>query len=307
LFALLRYPENTGFSLTRSDIIIVLLANMAVFGSLCWWATRSNLLLRLGILGVLLAIRLSNIPTATRGWVHDLWLWSPAEWIYQLYYCQYLFIVIPGTIVGDMLLVWMNRNPKTAKSKWSRNRFVGIAWLMIVFVIVLLLGLYARWLWPTTLATFALCAFGAWLMRNPCDDTEKFIHRLFHWAVYWLVLGLFFEPYEGGIKKDHATMSYYFVTVGLAICMLIACIILVDVLQRRRWAALLIDNGRNPMIAYVGINNLVLPLLTLTSLEPILRRMVTSPWTGFVRAIIITLLVGLAVSFCTRRRIYWRS
>ena len=34
LLALLRYPDGSGFSLNRSDIIIVVLANMAVFGSL---------------------------------------------------------------------------------------------------------------------------------------------------------------------------------------------------------------------------------------------------------------------------------
>ena len=32
------------------------------------------------------------------------------------------------------------------------------------------------------------------------------------------MLGLVFESYEGGIKKDHPTLSYYFITSGLAIC-----------------------------------------------------------------------------------------
>jgi predicted acyltransferase len=307
LLALLRYPGDTGFSLTRSDIIIVVLANMAVFGSLCWWATRNNLLLRLGVLGLLLAIRLSNMPTATPGWVHDLWMWSPAPWIYQLYYCQYLFIVIPGTIVGDTLVGWMKRDTATEKPNWSRTRFAGIAALMVVFVLVQLVGLYARWLLPTTLVTFALCGFGAWLMRNSGDGTERFFQRLFHWAIYWLVLGMFLEPYEGGIKKDRATMSYYFVTVGLAICVLIAFIILLDVLRRRRWAKLLIDNGQNPMIAYAAINNLILPLFALTSVEALLSSVATSPWMGFVKGLIITLAVGIFVSFCTQRKIFWRS
>ena len=307
LLALLRYPGDERFSLTRSDIIIVVLANMAVFSSLCWWATRNNRLLRLGILGVLLAVRLSNMPTATPGWVHDLWTWSPAPWIYQLYYCQYLFIVIPGTIVGDMLLDWMKRDRTKDKSNWSRSRYIGIAGLMLAFVVVLLVGLYARWLWPTTLVTFVLCGIGARLMQDPGDDTEQLLRSLFHWAIYWLVLGMFFEPYEGGMRKDRATMSYYFVTAGMAICVLVAFTILVDVMQRRRWAALLIDNGQNPMIAYAGINNLVLPLLALTSLETRLSSMVTSPWTGFAKGLAITLLVGMAVSFCTRRRIFWRS
>jgi hypothetical protein len=78
-------------------------------------------------------------------------------------------------------------------------------------------------------------------------------------------------------------------------------------LQHRRWAALLTDNGQNPMIAYAGINNFILPLLVLTSLEPLLSSMVTSPWVGFVKGLVITLLVAITVSFFTRRKILWRS
>jgi AcrR family transcriptional regulator len=43
------YPDGSGFKVTRSDIIIVVLTNMAVFGSLLWMATRDNLALRLGV------------------------------------------------------------------------------------------------------------------------------------------------------------------------------------------------------------------------------------------------------------------
>ncbi len=307
MLALLRYPDDKGFSLYRSDIIILVLANMAVFASFCWWATRKNILLRLGILGVLFAIRLSNMPTATMGWVHEVWMWSPAKWIYQLYFCQYLFIVIPGTIVGDMLLDWMKRSDSNSKPSWSRARVTVIAMLMLIFVLELLVGLKARWLWQSTLVTFGLCGLGAWLMRNPGDATERLFKQLFRWATYWLVLGMFFEPYEGGIRKDRATVSYYFVTAGLAICVLIALMILVDIFRKRRWAALLIDNGQNPMIAYAGINNLILPLLALTGAEAWLSRMATSPWLGFVKGAIITLLVGLFVSFCSRRKIFWRT
>ena len=173
LLALLRYPGDKGFSLMRSDIIIVVLANMAVFGSLCWWATRRNLLLRLGILGVLMAIRLSNMPKGVEGWVHELWMWSPAKWIYQLYYCQYLFIVIPGTIVGELLLTWMKRDDTQAAPAWSRSRLIILTTLMFSFVVVLLTGLKARCLVPTTLITFALCAAGWWFVRKPADATEK--------------------------------------------------------------------------------------------------------------------------------------
>ncbi len=60
LMALVRFPNGSGFSLYRSDDIIMILTNVAVFGSLVWLMTRDNWLLRLSIMGILLAFRLSS-------------------------------------------------------------------------------------------------------------------------------------------------------------------------------------------------------------------------------------------------------
>ena len=46
--------------------------------------------------------------------------------------------------------------------------------------------------------------------------------KLFVAGAYLLMLGLFFEAYEGGIRKDDSTYSYYFVTAGLAFMAMIA-------------------------------------------------------------------------------------
>ena len=313
LLALLRYPDGSGFSLERSDIIIIVLANMAVFGSFVWWLTRGKLLLRLGVLGVLIAIRLSNMPHPIGGWVSDIWAWSPVPWIYRLYYLQYLFIVVPGTIAGDLLLQWLAGGAGNVASNscdkpaWSPLRYTAIAGLMLGMTVVLVAGLKARWLVPTSLAAFALCGFGWWLLSKPVTATERLFRALFNWAIYWLVLGLFFEPYEGGIKKDRATMSYYFVTGGCAICVLIALSILVDVFRRRRGVQLLVENGQNPMIAYAGINNLVLPVLALIGANKVLAVLDATPWLGFVRAAIITLLLALSVSAFTKLKVFWRT
>jgi hypothetical protein len=313
LLALLRYPGGKGFSLERSDIIIVVLANMAVFGSLLWWLTRTNLLLRLGVLGILVAVRLSNMPHPVEGWVSDIWRWSPLPWMYRLYYLQYLFIVVPGTIAGDLLREWMgqdeaNRAPAPGgPTAWSLPRYSAIGLLMLCLPVWLVVGLKARWLVATTLTALALCAAGWWLMSKPANGIERLFHRLFNWAVYWLALGLFFEPYEGGIKKDRATMSYYFVAAGCAICVLIGLSILIDVLRRRRWVQLLVENGQNPMIAYAGINNLIIPVLALTTANKFLASLDSSPWLGFAHGAIITLLLALSVSFFTKRRIFWRT
>ncbi|MDP4197295.1 MAG: DUF5009 domain-containing protein, partial [Bacteroidota bacterium] len=114
LLCILRYPNGTGFLLTRSDIIIVVLANVAFFGSLLWLITKDNLLLRIGIMGILIAIRLTqNVDGSWNNW---LWNYSPFPWLYKLYYLQYLFIIIPGTILGDQIYKWMNES-KTISNK----------------------------------------------------------------------------------------------------------------------------------------------------------------------------------------------
>ena len=309
--SLVTYPDGSGFKLTRSDIIIIVLTNMAVFGSAIWMLTRDNWLPRVGVIGLVLAIRMSNMPVGLDGWVHDFWTASPAPWIYSLYYLQYLCIVIPGTIAGDMLLQWTRRETATEKisaaRSWPLWRYAATLLVMLATVLTALIGLKARWLTETALITFSLCLIGWMLLREPFNETEKLFQKLFNWAIYWLVLGMILETYEGGIRKDRATVSYYFVTSGLAICALIAFTILIDVWNQRRPLRLLIDNGQNPMIAYAGINNFITPILALTGGATLLDKFASTPWRGFWKGAIITLLMALVVSFLTRRKIFWRT
>jgi len=252
------------------------------------------------------------LPQPSPGWVHQVWAWSPIPWIYKLYYLQYLFIAVPGIIVGDLLLNWMRGSGWAAESSgprgaWPAWSYASIGTVMLALPILLVIGLKVRWLVISTAGALLLCGLGWWLMSQPRNALERLFRRLFNWAIYWLMLGLVFEPFEGGIKKDHPTMSYYFVTSGLAICVLICLTIVADVYGRGRSLRLLTDNGQNPMIAYAGINNLILPLLGLTSLDRLLSTLDTSPWLGFVRAAGVTLLLALSVSLFTRLKVFWRT
>jgi len=306
LLAVLRYPDGSGFSLQRSDIIIVVLANVAVSGSLLWLLTRNTFLLRLGVLGVLMAIRLAS---AEQGWVRWLWQATPAPWIYKLYFHQYLFVVIPGTIAGDLLLKSLSRGTALSAPRvaWATARCWGIVGAMVATVLVALVGLQARWLWQTTLIMGALCAAAGQLSKNASSPREHMVKNLILWGIYWLIVGLIFEPYEGGIKKDHPTMSYYLVTTGLSFFMLGAFTIIIDLLGKRRWLQLLIDNGQNPMIAYVGVANAIWPLFGLTGLQHLIVRVTPTPWLGFLRGVFYTALLALMVKWFTRRRIFWRT
>ncbi|PKO19986.1 DUF5009 domain-containing protein [candidate division BRC1 bacterium HGW-BRC1-1] len=306
---------------SENNIILWLLAQMAVFGSLAWLATRNSLTARLGILGFLMAIRLASNET---GWVNWLSANTSIPGIFSMGPWGLLFIVIPGTIAGDLIQKWMRSSgrdePASAVNAWSPTRLWIIALAMLGLNAAVLvglapagvpdpaLGILARWAPIATPIIIALTLAAGMLLAKPSSEAEKLLRTLFVWGTYWLVLGLLFEPYEGGIKKDSATMSYYFVTAGLALFMLISFMIIIDILGHRRWfAGLLVDNGQNPMIAYVGFAHLMFPIMVLVGAPALLDKMFDGPALGMTRAILQTLLLAVIVSGFTRAKIFWRS
>lgn len=218
------------------------------------------------MLGVLIALRLA---APEQGWVNWLWHATPAPRIYKLYYHQYLLIVISGTIAGDYLRTHMAQ-ARTAPSNhevWGMPQRWKIVSATVSAVVTALVGLQARWLWQTTAALSAICLVAALLSKKANSLREQMVRSFILWGIYWLVVGLIFEPYEGGIKKDHPTLSYYLVTTGLAFFLLAAFTILIEMLNKRSWLQVLIDNGQNPMVAYVGVANAIRPVLGLTGVE----------------------------------------
>ena len=307
LLFLLRYPDGSGFSLYRSDIIIIVLTNVYFSGSVIWLLTRNNLLVRLGVLGVLLAIRLAHTEP---GWIQWLWEFRPLPWLYNLYYHQYLFLVIPGTIVGEAMLEWRKNLKTTTAPLFSRPAWhpLGVGLIMLLILTVNLIGLQARWLWFNHLSTFILLSGGWLLLKNGQTPTENFLKKIFLWGCYWMILGLVFEPYEGGIKKDHPTMSYYLVTSGLSIFLLIAFTIFEALFKRPFWLKLLAGNGQNPMIAYVGFANFLWPILALSGLATLIDQLTcASPWLGFIKGLLYTATVALGVYWLSKHKIFWKT
>lgn len=306
LMASMRFPDGTGFSLSRGDIIILVLANVALFGGVIWLFTRDRLFIRLGIMGLLIAMRLS---ATTAGWIHAVWNYSPFPWAYHFLFLQYLLIAIPGTIVGDQILKWMNPAAEDAAAvrNWNLSRLASMSVVMIAINVVVVVGLKAQWVLGTTIVALLLCVVGWQLVKEAGSPTEVLLRTFYRWGVYWLLLGLLFEPYEGGIKKDPSTISYYFVTSGLAIFVLIALMISVDMLKQRKGFRFLIDSGQNPMVAYAGINSLILPLLALTRLNDLLQILTPTPWLGVLRGAFITYLIALATTLFTKRKIFLRT
>ena len=332
LLMLLKYPDDKGFSLFRSDIIIIVLTNMVIFGSIIWLFTRDNILIRLGIMGLLIAFRLSH---SVPGWNQIVWDITPAPWIYKFYYLQYLFIVLPATIIGDLIRKYfyahnsdqititqsslnvIKTEPRSrpdnhdslseSNTSWSTFTYILIIILCFALLIGLLFGLQERYVIQVTVFSLFICSLIYYLVEKPLNLSEHLIKKLISWGIFWLILGLVFEPYEGGIKKDHPTMSYYFITTGLSIHILVAFYILSDRLKKDKWIRLFVENGKNPMIAYVGFANFIWPILALTGLEKLILQWTASPWIGFIRGLVYTIVLAFLVRFFTRKNLYWRT
>lgn len=304
LFSQLTYTKGSGFLLSRSDIIILVLANVALFGSIIWLLTKDNLLIRLAILAVLLAFRVTH--NIEGSWTGYIWNLTPASEIYKFYFLQYLFIVIPGTIAGDLFYKWMKASD-TDPSSENESKFLYLFALAILLIVLNLFGLYSRQLILNLIGNVLLLSIGFFLLKNSNSQLLTLYKNLFAWGTFFLLLGLTFESYEGGIKKDQSTLSYYLVTSGLAFMALISFSIISDHWKKSKYVNLLIENGQNPMIAYIAGSNFVMPILALTGLSTLLNFLLINPWLGFLKGLIFTLLAALVTSFFTKKKIFWRS
>mgnify|MGYP002630210595 CR=1 FL=1 len=289
--------SDNSFSLGRSDIILIVLTNMAIAGGLIWLFTRDYPLIRLGILALFLAFRLAHGESE---WMQAAWSSSPVPWLFRWDYLKYLFIVIPGTFAGEILL-W------SAKQKFDRMKIMHSSILSVLtgtLLLTSLIGYQSRWLVGTTLILSALTAVGLLLSTKISNAS---IAKLIYWGSFWLVLGILFEPFEGGIKKDPSTLSYYFLGAGLAHYLLASLTVWGEQLNGSRLARLLRDNGRNPMVAYVLMANLIWPLSALLGIEHQIQKLAGNAGLLLTIAILKTLILALIVQSITKRGWQWKT
>ena len=293
------------FSARRSDIIILVLANVAVSGSFIWLLTRDRLDIRVGILAFLFALRLTQ---STPGWGQWFWNLSPLPWLGTVYFQQYLFIIIPGTIAGDILLKYAKANASSTKPNFRTWVITAIAPALTLWLLVLLKG---RYVLEATVGAMLMLATGWWLLqRVPAyarTESDKLLRAMLGWGALWLLLGLAFEPYENGIKKDRATMSYYFVTSGLAFFTLISFIVAINMARQRLGFRLLIATGQNPLVAYAGVQSLLLPILGMTGAGNWIAGFTKSPWLGVLRGSFYTWVICEVGAWFAKRRILLKT
>ncbi len=297
------YVDGKSFSLAYSNIIILVLANMAIWGGVIYILTYRNRLARMLVLPFLMALMLSS---ATDGsWAQSLTAYSPLPWLYQFNFLKYLFVVIPGSIAGEYLYTWLHQTHKGEFQTpvWYRWVIAAVACGIVVWN---LYGLFTRQLLLNLMGTMVLVFILYLLLRQKRVSCNYWWNLLISGA-YLLLLGLCFEAFQGGIRKDDATYSYFFVTSGLAFLAMLVFSIMSDVSRIPSIIRPLELAGQNPMIAYVAPQLLIMPLLNLCGLTSYLDLMNNVPLLGFLRGCIVTALSVAVACVCSYKKWFWRT
>ena len=298
-----QYANGRVFDVSFSNIIILLLANMAVFGSVIYIFTMQSLRARVGVLLILMALLLSG--QVENSWAQAIYNYTPLPWAFHFEYLQYLFIVIPGSIAGEYLMDWLKHNDSFVEStnKWKA---IVMILLTLAIIIVNLAGLYTHCTVLNLIINIPLLISGVFLLRKGTGFI-KLWRELFTAGAFLVILGLCFEPFQGGIKKDPATFGYLFLTSGLAFMALLLFNVICDYFRCVKSTRFLVMPGQNPMMAYVVGDLLIMPLGNLLGIASLLVYFNENAWMGFLRGVVLTTLSVLITMFFTRIKCFWRT
>ena len=238
-------------------------------------------------------------------------------------------------VKNDEKVVLENENKVRTRSEEIKDKenalALPVALLSLALIVVNVVLLFGRHLVANLIATMVLTALTAWLLRSrreagttgveaakqdtsnqkssstPASPTLHFWQRLSSAGAYLLLLGLCLESYEGGIRKDDVTLSYLFVTCGLAFYALLLLTVVCDHWHVRWLCAPLEMVGKNPMVAYVSASMVIIPVLILTQLYPYINALSSEPLTGFLKGVLLTALCMALTAWFTHKRWFWKT
>lgn len=300
------------FSPEFSNIIILILSNVALFAGVVYLATSAKWLNGKGrmVRAVLfVALALLVLGADVEGsWAGDIMHYSPLWWLLRMDYLRYLLILLPAMEAGEMLRESMKESAvATERGKKNDGWAVVLAVAAVVLIVATLgtvqnhqIGLWAI----VSLATLLVMGVAA---NRVSGSMGTLWQRLTLLAVVLMALGLMAEPLQGGIKKDPATLGYLFTTAALAVVALVALSVVVDYFGCRKASAFLWQSGQNPMVAYVACDLVVYPLLNITGGVALLWPLYSTPWLGALHGVILTTVTILITMLTTRQKWFWRT
>lgn len=280
----------------RCDIIIMILAVTAIAGGLVWMFTKDSIRLRWLVFMLIAALKaadsyapevLSFVPSCDR-----------VSWFFTWDWLQYLLIVIPGSIAGDMIL----KHSRSGEQICIDSKGIIAGSLALAAALVQLWGLFTRNVTADFIISAALATafiLLTWKDRNVFTNIARIGFVL-------LLAGIIFDPIDGGITKDFCNLSYVFTTAGMGA--LATSFLLMLELRQGMKGKFIAGVGQNPMLAYTVTNFLIGPILNLTGILPLLYSLSEgSPFWGMVQGVVITLLMMCVTFAFTRLRLFWRS
>ena len=245
--------DYMGLTLSRwsSDIIIMILANVAIFGGLIWMFTRNSLRLRWLVLLFLVAIKaLSSYTPETLAWVPSL---GCIGWFFSWGFLQYLIIAVAGSIVGDKLLDHSRSGEKTEIDSWH----LVAAGIALAAMLVQLWGLFTR----HVLADFIISAVLGIAFVVLTYKRRNIVTWMGYFGFAFMLVGIIFDPIDGGITKDHCNLAYLLTTTGMTA--LTGAFVLALELKWQIKGRGLSGCGQNPMLAYGVTSFFTGPLLAM--------------------------------------------
>ena len=292
------YVDYLGLSLSRwnSDIIIMILANIAIIGGLIWMFTKDNMRLRWLILIFIIALKaLSSYAPQALSWVPGF---ECIGWFFSWSFLQYLVIAIAGSIAGDKLL---EHSRSGEKAEIDRCHLYA-AVVALAAMIVQLWGLFTR----NVLADFIISLVLAGVFVALTYKRRNIMTWLGYFGFAFMLVGIAFDPIDGGITKDHCNLAYMLTTTGMTA--LTGTFVLALELKWSIKGRGLSGCGQNPMLAYTVTNFLTMPILGICGIEQWLYAQgVSSPVWAMINGLTYTLLMVAVTCFFSKKKLFWRS
>lgn len=290
--------DYLGLKLSRwySDIIIMILANVAIFGGLIWMFTKDSIRLRWLVLMFIIALKaLSSYAPQVLDWVPSM---GSIGWFFSWGFLQYLIIALAGSIVGDKLL----EHSRSGEAVSIDRYHIAAGAVALVAMLVQLWGLFTRHI----LADFIISAALGLVFVALTFKRRNIVSWLGYFGFAFMLAGIIFDPIDGGITKDHCNLSYMLTTTGMTA--LTGAFVLVLELKWQIKGRGLSGCGQNPMLAYAVTNFVTGPILAMIGIGAWLDVISAgSPFWGVVRGLIYTLLMVAITCFFTKKKLFWRS
>ncbi|WP_010664966.1 DUF5009 domain-containing protein [Marinilabilia salmonicolor] len=304
LFVILHINGIREFSVQYFDIIIMVLANTALGGGILYMVYRrwnNSLWIAFGLItAFFLGARDGD------NWVSQLYDWSPMTWLISWNYLKYLIVLIPGIYTGIVVREALRSGDSKSEQNKDLLRSLSILILSGVIIAASLTGLYVREMAVTFFIVFGMLIL-LWLLIRKWEVVWRSVFlNVMPLSIVLILAGWLLEPLHGGIKKDPATLSYLMLTAGLSIISLTGLVVLTEVLNLKKYLFILTGSGKNAMMAYVAGSNLIMPVFALTSLDVLFVNPYYPVLLMVIKAILITLGVGLVSALAANKRLFMR-